>query len=121
MSVIVVWTTMPDVSSAQRLARGLVAKKFAACVSVIPGVLSTYRWKKKVEGSREALVVIKTSKARWKAVQKFVLEEHPYELPELIAFPVTGSLSYLSWINENVAAKFDGRRVTRGRAPKMSR
>ena len=94
---------MPDTVSAQRLARGLVAQKFAACVFVIPGVLSTYRWKKKVEKSRETLVVIKTAKSRWKAVQKFVLAAHPYELPELIAFPVTlGSKRYLSWVQKSL-------------------
>ena len=101
--MIVVWTTLPEARSAKKLARGLVAKKLAACVSVVPGVSSTYRWKKKVETSREVLVLIKTSKARWKAVQKFVLEKHPYELPELIAIPVAGgSKAYLSWVEKMV-------------------
>ena len=71
----------------------------AACVSVLPGMVSTYRWKRKVEKSCELLVLIKTSKTKWDALQKFVLSRHPYELPELIAVPVVvGSKKYFSWV-----------------------
>ena len=103
MPAVVVLTTLPDARSARRLARALVEKKLAACVTALPGAVSTYRWKKKTEVSREALVMIKTTQARWKAVQKFVLEDHPYELPELIVLPVVaGSKKYLSWMHESV-------------------
>ncbi len=96
-----VMTTMPDSKSAQKMAGELVSKKLAACVSVLTGVVSVYRWKGKLESSREVLLLIKTSKVRWKAAQKFVLSRHPYELPELVALPVThGSKKYLSWIRD---------------------
>ena len=97
--MIVVLTTMPDSMSARKLAGELVRKKLAACVSLLGDVASVYRWKGKIEKARECLVVIKTSKSRWKALEKFVLSRHPYEFPELIALPVTlASKKYLSWI-----------------------
>ena len=100
MQAVTVWTTAPDVSTAQKIARGLVEKRLAACVSVLPGLRSTYRWKKKIEKAREALLIVKTSKDRWKAVQKFILSVHPYEVPELLVLPVTGGYKkYLNWIS----------------------
>ena len=103
MAMIVVLTATPDFKSAQKLADGLVRKKLAACVSALTGVASVYRWKGKVKKARESLVLIKTSKSKWKAVRKFVLSRHPYELPELIALPVVvGSRKYLSWILEEI-------------------
>ena len=99
MRAIVVWTALPSVPAARKLAGALVQNRLASCVSVLPGAISTYRWNKKIEKSREALVFIKTSKARWNAVQKFVLSRHPYELPELIVLPVVaGSKKYLDWM-----------------------
>ena len=92
-------STAPDLRSARKIADALVKNRLAACVSVLPEVHSTYRWKKKIERSSEVLIVIKTAKSRWKAVRNFVLERHPYELPELIALPVTEvSKKYLDWM-----------------------
>ena len=103
MNVIVVLTAMPDSKSAQKLADGLVRKKLAACVSVLPGMASTYHWKGKVRKARESLVLIKTSKTKWDALQKFVLSQHPYELPELVVLPlITGSKKYLSWVSQSI-------------------
>ena len=103
MSVLVLWTTMPDLRSAKRLARRLVEKKLAACVSVLPNVVSTYHWKKRIETSRETLVMVKTTRTASRAAQKFVLSGHPYELPELILWPVSGgSKAYLSWVEKMV-------------------
>ena len=94
---------MPDSKQAGKLAEGLVRKKLAACVSLVPGAVSTYRWKGKTEKTREVLVMAKTSSVRWKAVQKFVLSRHPYELPELIAVRVSaGSKKYLNWIDSSL-------------------
>ena len=101
--MLLVLTTLPDQKSARALAGLLVRKKLAACVSVLGGVSSVYRWKGKTETSREALVLIKTSRASWKALKTFVLNRHPYELPELIALPVAaGSKKYLDWVGQNV-------------------
>ena len=100
--MLLVLTTMPDRRSAQRLADALVRQKLAACVSVLPGVSSTYRWKGKIEKTRESLLLIKTAKKRWKALSTFVLSRHPYELPELIALPVAaGSEKYFDWIRNS--------------------
>ncbi len=97
--MIVVLTTMPDFKSAGKLADGLVRKKIAACVSVLKGAVSVYRWKGKVRQARESLVAIKTSQTKWKALQEFILDQHPYELPELMVLPVkTGSKKYLDWV-----------------------
>ena len=103
MGAIVVWTAMSDGKLAEKLAGELVRKKLAACVSLVPGAVSTYRWKGKIERTREVLVMVKTSSVRWKALQKFVLSRHPYELPELIAVRVSaGSKKYLNWIDSSL-------------------
>ena len=97
--MLVVMTTMPNSKSAQKMASDLVGKKLAACVSILEKVTSIYYWKGKVEKSREVLLLIKIRNAHWKATQKFMLSQHPYELPELVALPVThGSKKYLDWI-----------------------
>jgi periplasmic divalent cation tolerance protein len=102
--MIVVLTAMPNRRSAQKLADRLVQEKLAACVSVVPGMISTYRWKGKIERAREAFVWIKTSKSHWKSVQKFVLKHHPYELPEVVALPVSlGTKKYLAWLEANLS------------------
>ncbi len=96
--MLLVLTTLPA-RSAQRFAEALVRQKLAACVSVLPGVSSTYRWKGKTERARESLLLIKAPENRWKAIQAFVAERHPYELPELIALTAAkGSKKYLDWI-----------------------
>ena len=103
MPALVVLTAMPDVRSAERLAARLVREKLAACVSIIPGVRSVYHWKGRLEKARETVLLIKTSRSRWKAVEKLVLGDHPYELPELVSLPVTaGSKKYLDWIQASV-------------------
>ena len=97
--MLLVLTALPDRKSAQKLAGALVHRKLAACVSVLGGVSSVYRWKGRTENAREWLLLIKTSKSAWKALQTFMLSRHPYELPELIALPVkTGSRKYLDWV-----------------------
>ena len=103
MGAIVVWTAMSDGKLAEKLAGELVRKKLAACVSLVPGAVSTYRWKGKIERTREVLVMVKTTRVRWKALQKFVLSRHPYELPELIAVRVSaGSKKYLNWMDSSL-------------------
>lgn len=97
-------TTAPDAGSAQKIARGLVENKLAACVTALPRVRSTYRWKKKIESVQETLLLIKTTRTRWKAVERFVRGVHPYELPQLIALPVTeGSKAYLKWMEDSIS------------------
>ncbi len=94
--------TCPDEGSAVRIARALVEERLAACVNVLPGLRSIYRWQGAVEEAQEHLLLIKTSAPRLPALERAVRERHPYELPELVAVPITGGLAaYLDWVREN--------------------
>jgi periplasmic divalent cation tolerance protein len=100
---VVVLCTVPDDEVAGELARALVKRRLAACVNVIGGVRSTYRWQNKIESSEERLLVIKTRADRFDALRDAVVELHPCEVPELLAMPVTaGNPAYLNWLDESV-------------------
>jgi periplasmic divalent cation tolerance protein len=101
---ILVLVTCGSRKEARKIARALVGKRLAACVSEI-GVpaASTYRWRGKVESANEFLLLIKTSKRRFAAVRDAVRQLHSYDLPEIIALPiVAGSRAYLDWIAASV-------------------
>jgi len=75
-----------------------------ACGTVIPGGVSIFRWKGAVEEEREAVVILKTTAARWEALVAALPELHPYEVPELVAMPVAGGhAAYLQWLSEETA------------------
>lgn len=94
-----VLTTCPDRDSAERIARTLVERRLAACVNIVPGVQSYYEWKGKIETGQEFLLVIKSRAELFETLQKQIVSAHPYELPEIIAVPVsTGSAPYLAWL-----------------------
>jgi periplasmic divalent cation tolerance protein len=95
----IVLSTCPDEQTAERLAAALVEKDIAACVNIIPGIQSVYHWKGKVEKDREWLLVIKAAADRYDTVEKTIVSLHPYELPEIIAVPISAGLpAYLAWI-----------------------
>ena len=97
---LLVITTLPDSAAGDRLARRLVADGFAACVNIGAPVTSIYKWDGKIESGREVMLTIKTTTARFADVEQAILEDHPYELPEVIAIPITaGSDEYLAWID----------------------
>lgn len=99
MSLLLCLTTCPDPDSADRLARALVEERLAACVSVLPGVQSTYRWQGALEQASEYLLLIKTTRARYPALQARLPALHPYELPELVAVESSAALpAYLQWV-----------------------
>jgi len=101
-----VWVTAAHRQEAQRIARALVDERRAACVSWIPGVRSVYRWKGKVEDGREVLLMIKTTAARWPALEKRIRQLHSYSVPEILALPVrSGSRAYLDWIRRETAPR----------------
>jgi periplasmic divalent cation tolerance protein len=80
-----------------------VEKKLAACANILAGVESIYRWKGKVERAREVLVVMKTTAARLRELEREVKRVHGYEVPEFIALPiVAGSQEYLEWVGKSV-------------------
>jgi len=95
----VVLLTAPDAACAQRIARTLVEERLAACVNVMPGLRSLYRWEGRVEDAAEVLLVAKTHAGRAAALAARVAELHPYELPEVLELPVVGgSKPYLAWV-----------------------
>ncbi len=101
-AALVVLVTAPP-SAAPSLARTLVAERLAACVSVLPGVRSTYAWQGAVEESEEVLLLLKTTAARLGALERRVRELHPYEVPEVLALSVASGLEpYLDWLRRSV-------------------
>ena len=99
--VLVVLVTCPP-DKAQAIAGALVEERVAACVNVVPSLLSVYRWKGAVHNDSEALLIAKTTKDRFEALKQAVLKHHPYELPEVIAIPVDrGHTPYLEWVIES--------------------
>jgi periplasmic divalent cation tolerance protein len=96
---LVVLVTAPTAERAAEIARAVVGERLAACGNVVPGLRSIYRWEGKVQEDAEALLVLKTTRARLDALRERVLALHPYEVPEVIALPVeAGSAPYLDWI-----------------------
>jgi periplasmic divalent cation tolerance protein len=100
----VVLSTVGTAEDAERIARALVEQRLAACVNVVPGLVSIYRWKGKVERDDERLLVIKTRRERFAALREALAALHPYEVPEILALAVEeGSSAYLGWLDESVA------------------
>jgi periplasmic divalent cation tolerance protein len=102
---IVVLVTCASVRQARAIARALVGGRLAACGNVVEApVRSIYRWKGKVESAKEFLLILKSSRRRFAAIDTAVRQLHSYDLPEIIALPVMeGSRGYLDWIAESVA------------------
>lgn len=99
MTTLIVFSSCPDLAQAEALASALVDQRLAACVQLVPGVRSFYRWQGAVERSDEVQIVIKTSSDRLPALQQALLALHPYELPELVAVEAAAGLDrYLDWI-----------------------
>jgi len=92
-------STCPDAVTAERLGRSLVEASLAACVNVLPGVRSIYRWNGTVQCDEEALMIIKTTAACLGTACEQLVANHPYEVPEVVALPVAdGHHAYLSWV-----------------------
>ena len=103
---LVVLTTCPDRDSAGRLATRLVESRLAACVNVIGGVESTYRWRDQVERDDEVLLLIKSTGGALDRVGRVIREHSNYELPEVLAVPVKGgSRAYLDWLVQSVESE----------------
>ena len=94
-----VYCTCPDTDVAGALARQLVERQLAACVNILPEIRSIYLWQGEVQDDAESLMLIKTTQANVGKLQEWLLENHPYDEPEVIAVPVTeGSPGYLEWV-----------------------
>ena len=100
---VVVLSAVGGADDAERIARSLVETGLAACVNLVPGVVSFYRWKGKLERDQEVLLVIKTTGERFADLKAALLAQHPYELPELVALPIAaGHEPYLEWLSASV-------------------
>jgi len=99
MEPLLILTNLPDVASAEKLARVLVERRAAACVNVLPACRSIYRWQGAVEMADEIPLLIKTTAANYPLIEEIVRAQHPYDVPELIATPITHGLpAYLDWL-----------------------
>jgi len=101
---LVVLSTVATAEDAERLARTLVERRLAACVSVVPGLTSIYRWEGETRKAEERLLVIKTGADLFEQLRVALVELHPYEVPEVIALSVAaGHGPYLGWLDESLA------------------
>jgi periplasmic divalent cation tolerance protein len=101
-----VLTTTASRDEAERIARTLVERQQAACVQLVGPIASVYRWQGNVEQSQEWLCLIKTDEAHFADVEATIGELHSYEVPEVIALPITtGSASYLNWLSDAVGGR----------------
>jgi periplasmic divalent cation tolerance protein len=97
----VVLVTAPDLKTARRLARAALRERVAACANLIPGLESHYWWRGKMETSREVLILFKTRASLLRKLERLILDEHPYDTPEFVAFRLTaGTDRYLAWLEQ---------------------
>lgn len=103
-----VLSTCPDDSTARALAESLVTERLAACVNIVPGLRSIYRWEGRIESAEECLLIAKIRRSVFDDVSTFLDQRHPYEVPEIIAVPVeAGSSAYLQWLSACVTPEAD--------------
>ena len=102
---VVVLVTCPTRAQAVRIATAIVKQRVAACVNIVPGLTSIFRWQGKLERTREVLLVIKTTARRFSALARLVRSLHPYDVPEIISLPITaGHSPYLRWVRDSVSS-----------------
>jgi len=98
-----VLTTCGSQDEARRIAHALVERKLAACVNIVPGIESIYRWKAAVETGNEYLLIVKTTESAFSSLRAALAELHSYEVPECIEIAITdGSAAYLKWFEESM-------------------
>jgi periplasmic divalent cation tolerance protein len=100
METLLVLTNLPDRAAAEKLAAALIEQKLAACVNILAPCRSVYRWKGAVQHDEEHPLLVKTTAARYAALEAAIRAAHPYELPEIIAVPIERGLpAYLQWVD----------------------
>jgi periplasmic divalent cation tolerance protein len=103
---VIVYTTLETADAARALVERLVAQRLVACGTIVPTAISVYRWDGAVTTQDEALVLLKTTRARWFDLRAAVDRHHPYRVPELLAVPVLDGLpAYLAWVAAETAAE----------------
>ena len=104
--IIIVFVTVPGPREGSRISRAILTSRLAACVNVISGVQSMYQWKGKIVREKEAMLVMKTTRLRYRKLEQKIKKLHPYEVPEVIAIPlICGSSQYIEWVTREVANK----------------
>ncbi|MCK9316059.1 MAG: divalent-cation tolerance protein CutA [Verrucomicrobia bacterium] len=95
------FVTVPDQLTADNLADALLTKKIVACVNILPPMQSRYWWKENIQTDSEQLLIFKLPSKNWELFKDTVVDNHPYEVPEVIALPIVkGNESYLKWLGE---------------------
>lgn len=107
-TTLLVLTHLPDADSADALAAALVGDQLAACVNILPACRSMYRWQGEIERIEEVPLIIKTTAARYAALEAAIRARHPYELPEIVALPLQGLPDYLAWVARETGAEAAG-------------
>ena len=103
---IIVLSTVPDKETGEKIANKLVEQKIAACVNIVPEIISTFLWKGNVDKITEALLIIKTRKDLYGEVERIIKENHPYEIPEVLAIEITsGYTKYFEWMDQEMGKK----------------
>ena len=96
-------TTTPDLPTAHMIAEGLLERKLAACVNIIPSVVSLYRWQGKIEQSQESQLIIKSDERKVAQIDSFIQQQHPYDVPEMLVLDIHGgSHAYLHWLTQEL-------------------
>jgi periplasmic divalent cation tolerance protein len=104
--VIAVLCTCPDAATARRLAGGLVERRLAACVNILPEIRSIYRWQGKICDDAEVLMIVKTTRRSYAELEGWLVDNHPYDVPEVVALPVAaGAYGYLGWVANETASE----------------
>jgi len=99
----IIFITASDKKEARRIAQALIGHRLAACINIIGGIESIFRWQGKVRKAKEVLLIIKSKKEKIPEIIKLVKLIHSYEVPEIISFPITaGFKPYLKWIDESL-------------------
>ena len=97
--MLIVHTTLPDQAAAEALAQQLIEHRLAACVHVGAPIQARYRWQNKIETATEIPLTIKTARARYPALERYLKAHHPYEVPEIVAVAVAEALpAYRDWV-----------------------
>lgn len=101
MDNVLIMTACPNQEVAADLAKKLVQERLAACVNIVPGVYSVYRWQDAIEETREVLLLIKSTKANYAALESLIHKIHPYQVPEVLAIPIDQAApNYAAWLQE---------------------
>ena len=109
MNEIIIFCTVDSEELGERIAVALVEAREAACVNIVPGIRSVYRWEGKLCQDAELLLVIKSVAEKFEAVRERIRVIHTYQVPEVIAVPITvGDADYLKWLNASVAPLHGG-------------